>query len=489
MTTLSEALESPTADLPADHEFTENWVRRYMMRVLTLDLVAAVVGCSTAFLVRFHDILHVSHWYAVLSGVLPWAWIAAVWFCRAYEQRFLGLGPEEFRRVVTAAFALTAAVAVGSYATKAEVARGYTAVALASTALLTLAGRHFNRQWLYRQRRAGRCFHQVLLVGHEQGVLHWLTAMRRERYAGMDVVGVCLPDGMQTPDLVRRHVAVVGDFGTVAEAVDSTGADTVAVLACPEMDGPALRRLGWALEKRSTDLLVAPAALDIAGPRIHIRPVSGMPLLHVEEPEFTGARRVLKASVDRIGAASALLLLTPALLTITLLVGLTSRGPVFFRQRRVGLHGDEFTIVKFRTMTHDAEKRKVGLVRLNDSDGGVLFKMRDDPRVTRVGAWLRRYSLDELPQLFNVLTGSMSLVGPRPPLASEVRRYDEDLRRRRMLVKPGLTGLWQISGRSDLPWDEAARLDLRYVENWSLSLDFSILSRTAVAVVRGSGAY
>jgi exopolysaccharide biosynthesis polyprenyl glycosylphosphotransferase len=196
---------------------------------------------------------------------------------------------------------------------------------------------------------------------------------------------------------------------------------------------------------------------------------------------------VVKGGLDRVVAALALLLLTPVLLAVAAAIKLTSPGPVLFHQERVGVNGQSFTMLKFRSMVVGADRNLESLRAENISDG-VLFKMREDPRVTRVGRVLRRLSIDELPQLLNVLGGSMSLVGPRPPLPAEVARYDAPVHRR-LLVKPGLTGLWQVSGRSDLPWDEAVRLDLRYVENWSLTMDLLILAKTVRAVLGSSGAY
>jgi exopolysaccharide biosynthesis polyprenyl glycosylphosphotransferase len=265
------------------------------------------------------------------------------------------------------------------------------------------------------------------------------------------------------------------------------GADTIAVTSARETAAQYLRELSWKLEGTGIELLVAPGLIEIAGPRLHIRPFEGLPLLAVEEPCFEGWRRVVKGGVDRAIAALALLVLAPVLVAVALAVRLTSRGPVLFRQQRVGLHGRVFTMVKFRSMVADADAHLDGLRDANVSDG-LLFKVRSDPRVTPVGRWLRQLSLDELPQLFNVLCGSMSLVGPRPPLPGEVARYDTSVSRR-LLVKPGLTGLWQISGRSDLPWEESVRLDLRYVENWSLALDLLIMWKTARAVLSRSGAY
>jgi exopolysaccharide biosynthesis polyprenyl glycosylphosphotransferase len=233
--------------------------------------------------------------------------------------------------------------------------------------------------------------------------------------------------------------------------------------------------------------VVSPGLAEIGGRRLHIQPVAGLPLLHIEEPTFAGFRRMVKGIFDRTVAAVALLVLSPLLLGIGLVVRLTSRGPALFRQTRVGRSGAEFRMVKFRSMVVDAEDRRKHLLADNETDGP-MFKIRQDPRVTAIGRVLRRFSLDELPQLFNVLGGSMSLVGPRPPLPAEVARY-QHATRRRLLVKPGLTGLWQISGRSDLSWEESVRLDLRYVEDWSLSLDMVVLWKTARAVMKAEGAY
>jgi len=303
----------------------------------------------------------------------------------------------------------------------------------------------------------------------------------------MRVVGACLASG-DGSQLVSHGVPLLGQLDDVATAVRRSGADTVAVTSSAELDPTRLRRLAWELEGTATDLVVAPGLMEVAGPRLHIRPVTGLPLLHVEEPEFAGVRRLIKAAADRTVVAAALVLMAPVFLVIAAGVRLTSPGPVIFRQTRIGKNGREFTMLKFRSMYVDAEARRAELDSLNERSEGLLFKMKDDPRITRFGKVLRTFSLDELPQLANVLSGHMSLVGPRPPLPSEVALYDDDVRRR-LLVKPGLTGLWQISGRSDLTWDESVRLDLRYVENWSLSLDLLILYKTAFVVARSAGAY
>jgi exopolysaccharide biosynthesis polyprenyl glycosylphosphotransferase len=282
-------------------------------------------------------------------------------------------------------------------------------------------------------------------------------------------------------------VPVYGGLDDTTAAVKAFQADTVAVLACPEMDGIRLRSLAWELEKTGTDLCVAPALLDVAGPRTTIRPTAGLTLLHVDHPQLGGMRLVVKELFDRSVAAVALLALAPLMAVLSLMIRLHDRGPALFTQTRVGKDGRPFKIYKFRTMVVDAERRKGELHAQNDFDG-VLFKLRKDPRVTAIGTYLRRWSIDELPQLYNVLLGHMSLVGPRPPLPDEAEKYAAHVRRR-LVVKPGLTGLWQVNGRSDLSWDESVRLDLRYVENWSFTLDLQILWKTISAMVRGSGAY
>jgi exopolysaccharide biosynthesis polyprenyl glycosylphosphotransferase len=259
------------------------------------------------------------------------------------------------------------------------------------------------------------------------------------------------------------------------------------VLPSPEIDGLKLRHLAWELEKTGTDLCLAPALLDVAGPRTTIRPTAGLTLLHVDHPQLSGPRQILKDLFDRCAAGLALAVFAPPMLFIAVAIKLSDGGPALFKQTRVGKNGKTFQIYKFRTMVVDAEQRLAELQDRNEFDG-VLFKIRRDPRITPIGARLRKWSLDELPQLFNIVLGEMSLVGPRPPLPAEAALYADHVRRR-LVVRPGLTGLWQISGRSDLTWDESVRLDIRYVENWSLALDLQILWKTFSVLVRGSGAY
>ena len=459
---------------------------RYGHRARFADIAAAGLAASLAVAVRFGT---TPGSYLLLPVVLPLAWLSAVWLYRAYEHRYLGEGPEEFQRLLRAGLLLFTAVAVLSYTLNGDFSRTIAMISVPATILGSMLSRWLLRRHLQRERAAGHGLHRTLVVGRSDAAISLIDSLRttaRSFHHGLVPVGVCLSPENVTSSHVH-DVPVLGTPADVLAAIDLTGADLVAVVSHPDLSGHALRRLSWALEARGVELLVSPGIVEVAGPRLSIRPVAGLSLLHLERPVLRGSRRVLKVAFDYLLATTLLALLTPVLLILAALVRSTSRGPALFRQIRVGTGGQEFTVYKFRSMVQDAETRLSELAEQSEGNG-VLFKLRADPRVTRVGALLRRYSLDELPQLLNVLRGNMSLVGPRPPLPSEVAGYSTD-EVRRLRVRPGMTGLWQVSGRSDLTWEESLRLDLRYVDNWSLTLDLSILWRTVRAVAQGSGAY
>jgi exopolysaccharide biosynthesis polyprenyl glycosylphosphotransferase len=454
-----------------------------LRRAAVVDFGCAIVGVFIAVQLRFGNA--VNEIYQALSLALPVLWIVALWLAGGYDVRFVGTGSDEFRKVLNAGIGLTAAIALFSYAINLELSRGYVVIALPSVTLFDLIARLVLRKRLHRQRATGQCMMSVVAVGHEPAVADLVNELRRERYHGLTVVAACTAQPSECNEVAG--VPVYGGLDDVTAAVRTCGADTVAVLACPEMDGLRLRGLAWELEKTGTDLCVSPALLDVAGPRTTIRPTAGLTLLHVDHPQLSGLRLVAKGLFDRFIAAAALILLSPLMLLLGVTIRLHDRGPALFTQVRVGKDGRVFKIFKFRTMVVAAEQRKAQLMAGNDYDG-VLFKLRGDPRVTAVGTHLRRWSVDELPQLVNVLLGHMSLVGPRPALPDEAAVYADHVRRR-LVVKPGLTGLWQVNGRSDLSWDESVRLDLRYVENWSFALDLQILWKTISALLHGSGAY
>jgi exopolysaccharide biosynthesis polyprenyl glycosylphosphotransferase len=459
------------------------WMRTYVRQVAIADFSAAVVAAIAAVWVRFGA--HPNDRYLILSLALPLLWVIAVRVFGGYEKRFLGIGSDEFRRVLNAGLSLTGALALISYAVNNELSRIYLLVGMQVIVVLDLLVRFVLRKRLHHRRAKGQCMSTVVAVGHEPAVRQLICELRRESHHGLQVVAACLAGESTARELAG--VPVVGDLDSAADVVRNLNAGTVAVLSCPEIDGVKLRTLAWELEKTGTDLCLAPALLDVAGPRTTVRPTAGLTLLHVDHPQLSGPRQVVKDLFDRSAAALGLLALSPLLLAIALTIRLSDHGPALFTQMRVGKGGEPFKIYKFRTMVVDAEARLAEIREKNESDG-LLFKIRRDPRITAIGARLRKSSLDELPQLVNVLRGEMSLVGPRPALPEEAARYVDHVRRR-LVVKPGVTGMWQVNGRSELSWEETVRLDLRYVENWSFALDLQILWKTFSVIFRGAGAY
>ncbi|MFJ4370812.1 sugar transferase [Streptomyces chartreusis] len=465
-----------------------DWEQRYRRSVIISDTVA------TAFVVaaigNFFGARDAANWHekwGILAFCTELLVLGALAVSRSWSPAVLGQGAEEFRRLGRSMFTATVVLALGGIALTSRNIKLWIFVAIPAIALVTMTTRYLLRLSLHKQRKEGRCLRPVLAAGSPATVRDLITRTRKFPHLGWRVDGVCTTDGRGIDGDQLDGVPVVGRLTDVAKHVEHDGYRVVAVTPDPHWTPDRLQRLAWNLEGSDAEMVVAPVLMEVAGPRLHVDAVLGIPLLRVSMPTFTGGRRAIKVVVDRVGAAFLLLLFAPLMALVGLLVVADSRGGVFYRQRRVGKGGREFTILKFRTMVVGAHKARAELADRNEG-AGLLFKLRRDPRVTRVGAVLRRYSLDELPQLFNVLTGSMSLVGPRPPLPEESAAYGPDIRRR-LLVKPGLTGLWQISGRSDLPWEEAVRLDLRYVEDWSLALDTVILWKTLRAVLYGQGAY
>jgi exopolysaccharide biosynthesis polyprenyl glycosylphosphotransferase len=403
----------------------------------------------------------------------------------AYDRRLLGHGPEEYKVVATASFRLFALVAIASYVLRLDVARGYVAMAMPAGMIGLLVARWLWRKWLTMHRAQGLLSDSVLVVGDREHLTGLIRALKSVPEAGYRVVAACCSDAH---DGCIGQVPVLGDESEAAEVAQRIGANAVACTSSSRFDAGGLRRLGWALEGQEVDLVVVPRLTDVAGPRVLTRPVAGLSLLHVEAPVFAGPQLAVKTTIDRLGAAVLLVVLSPLFAVVAFLIWRHDRGLVFFRHERIGKAERSFGMFKFRTMVTNAESLLPELLASTGQEAAPLYKIRSDPRVTPVGSWLRRYSIDELPQLINVLRGEMSLVGPRPQVEFEVAMYADDVRRR-LLVKPGMTGLWQINGRSDLSWEEAVRFDLYYVENWSVMSDLMILWRTSRAVFKASGAY
>lgn len=473
------------------------WQLGYSRRLIAVDFLAVLTAVVLAHWFRFGvipgtDLVYRSVDYTVVSAVTAAIWLAALSITRSHSPRVIGVGPEEYRRVLLATLSVFGAIAILSMLFKLEIARGYLIIALPAGIAFLIAGRWAARKLVNRARmKYGRCITRVIVVGSAPAVRDLTKSLAREPWSEYEVVGACISDGSRRDDIEVPGVGVIPTFGNecnVVGAVTATNSRAVAVTATERLDGRGIRDLSWDLEKLDVDLLVAPGVVDVAGPRLQIRPVSGLPLIHVEKPQYNGAKRFEKRLFDIAFASAVLFCGLPLLVGVAIAIKLTSRGPVFYRSERIGIDGQPFEMIKFRTMVEGADKLVDKLVAENESEGGVLFKMRSDPRVTPIGRILRKYSIDELPQFINVLTRDMSVVGPRPPLANEVKTYD-DYVRRRLLVKPGITGLWQVSGRSDLSWEDSVRLDLFYVENWSMVSDLLIALRTLKAVFGHAGAY
>lgn len=481
-------------DISAAPARRARWAEAYARRLYATDVVSVLVAVVVAYLVRFdlgRSVPRVSGEFApsylMVSLVLMAAWLFALAVGRTRDRRVIGMGPQEYVRVFAATWRLFATVAVAAYMFRMEIARGYLAVAAPLGLGLLLLGRVGWRQRLHRARDRGECQSDILVIGHRAQAANLIDRLHANPRAGYRVIGVCVPSGESEDGGTIRGVPVLGTMDAAAEVAERIGADAVAVSGADAITSDVVRRLGWALEGKGIDLALTLTLTDVAGPRVLMRPVNGLPLMYVDEPHFSGSKYVAKSVFDWLGAALFTVLVSPLLLVIAIAIKATSRGPVFYTQERVGRNGRGFRMIKFRSMVADADAH-LSELEVQDEGNGVLFKIRQDPRVTPVGRLLRRLSLDELPQLFNVLNGSMRLVGPRPPLPREVEKYAQHIERR-LLVKPGITGLWQVSGRSDLSWEESVRLDLAYVENWTVFGDLLILARTARAVLAGKGAY
>lgn len=423
--------------------------------------------------------------YLLASSVLTLMWWAVLLGLRTCDRRIIGGGNMEYQRVVTVSWRLFTAVGLASFLFQMHTGRLYLAVAFVLGAAFLMVNRWGWRKWLHRRRAQGLCMSRVLVVGTPTKAATLAKEFSRNPLEGYTVVGICLPSGASDDAETVAGIPVLGDFAATANVARREGVDLVAVSGADAITAETVRHLGWDLEGSGVDLSVAISLVDVAGPRFLLHPAAKLPMVFVDEPEFTGMKYLLKSVVDWLTAALLVLLLSPVLVAAAALVRLTSPGPVIYKQPRVGRNGETFRVLKFRSMYRDADAR---LEEVFGTDLPLFYKQQDDPRITPVGRFLRRYSIDEVPQLFNVLRGEMSLVGPRPQIDREVAQYDRHAHRR-LLVKPGMTGLWQVSGRSSLSIEDSVRLDVFYVENWTLFGDLLILLRTLRAVTGADGAY
>ncbi|WP_314505734.1 sugar transferase [uncultured Microbacterium sp.] len=488
-----------TPDVPRDPAFVgrsrrhaADWRARYARRLWVSDLAVLIVvafgtqiawfglGSAQVSIREDSRLSAVSYWFFSSLLVIVWMWSLSLIDSRS--DRAMGTGSAEYIRIFSVSLRLFGIIAILAFLLRVDVARGYLLIAFPLGMLLLLVERWLWRQWLVHKRARGEFSARVVLVGSESSVAQISDALRRTPSAGYLVVGACVPLAQPGGTVRGTDIPIVGSVLSISEALAAVQADTVAISSTDELPPSVVKRISWQLEAGRQHLVLAPSIIDVVGPRIQTRPVAGLPLIHVETPRYSKGQRLAKRGLDVLLATVGLIVLSPVFAVIAIGIRATTKGSVLFRQVRVGRDGREFRLLKFRTMVHNAEELLADLEPRRDAGNEVLFKMTADPRVTRFGRFLRRYSLDELPQLLNVLGGSMSLVGPRPSLPREVERYADHVHRR-FMVKPGITGLWQISGRSSLSWEESVRLDLSYVENWTLIGDIVILFKTVKAAL------
>ncbi|MEB3061538.1 MULTISPECIES: sugar transferase [Mycolicibacter] len=471
------------------------WQQRYSVGLCVTDSVIICAAIALAQYLRFGESPATSGYpgqlMTLFSILFAGLWMAAIAVSHSRSPRIIGAGIDEYRRIASASFWTFGIIAMTTLLAKIDLARGYLAVALPVGTFGLLVGRNLWRRYIARKRARGRFQTMVVAIGDRPGVTSLAQELMRNPRDGYIVVGVGIPGYGQSRGktiLVEdRAIPILGDENHAMAALAGRGVDMVVITGTERFGASGLRKLMWRLENLDVDLVVAPGVMDVAESRLALRPVAGFSLLHVEKPRYHGAKSFQKRTFDFCFSLAALIGAAPVLAVVALAIKCTSRGPVFYPSERIGIDGTPFTMLKFRTMVDRADTQ-VGNLAALDEGAGVLFKIRDDPRVTAVGKVLRRFSIDELPQFINVLKQDMSVVGPRPPLRREVESYDGEVTRR-LLVKPGVTGLWQVSGRSDLSWEEAVRLDLSYVDNWSMTADLLIIARTIRAVLSRDGAY
>ncbi|WP_286276469.1 sugar transferase [Naasia aerilata] len=492
-TSVRVALDSTT---PLSPPLALDWVKRYAIRVGLGDMLAVVLTVAVAHLLAFgahngtmasrgflnHLVtpLHIGLALAVL-------WILALRLVDTRASRIIGSGATEYKRVGHASILTFGVFLFGAFFLDLDIARSYAAIAFPVGTVALMANRWLWRRWLLSRRARGEYSSRVVLIGSERSVLQTAVDLSRNPAVGYQVVGVGLTDGPDHGVLRGTTLPIIGGIDDVPNLLDTYGADTLIATNSDRLPAERVREISWGLDPQRHQLVLAPSIADIAGSRVHLRPVAGLPLLHVETPQYEGPQRVAKRIFDVVVSGLILFALLPLFLIVAGLIKRVDGGPVFYSQERIGRDGVAFRILKFRSMYVDADARRAELLAAMAGERR-LFKLADDPRVTPIGKILRRYSIDELPQLLNVLRGDMSLVGPRPALPEEVSDYNSK-ERRRLVVTPGMSGLWQVSGRSNLGWDDGIRLDLYYADNWSMTGDLVILWRTAKAVLMPEGAY
>lgn len=450
--------------------------------------VVLVAALGRARLPIFTEAGDVDTLVAVVGVPIVLGWVLVLAAYGAYAEHVMGAGSTEYKLVIRATLVAAGATGVISFLAKFQFSRGFFFLLIMFGVPSLLLGRFLLRRVIHRLRGRGHLQHRVLVAGTPDQVDEITRVLNRERWLGHHVVGAILP-ASESAQHTPGGVPVLGTTARVAALVADSGCDIVLFAGGGVGTAQQMRRIAWDLDDSDVQIMLVPSLTDVASDRMRVRPAAGLQLMELESPRAKHASNISKRAFDIVGATVLILLSSPVLIATAIAVKVHDRGPVLFRQQRVGRNGGTFDCYKFRSMVVGADAMVDTVSQHNKhEDDHVLFKAENDPRITGPGRIIRRLSIDETPQFFNVLRGDMSLVGPRPSLPDEVERYTDDMRRR-LAVRPGVTGLWQVSGRSDLSWEDSVRLDLYYVDNWSLIQDLTIITRTALAVLTGRGAY
>ena len=449
--------------------------------------------------------------YNAINGAMPFwlflvcfsfIWVLSLTFAGTYHRHVMAEGYELYAKIINASLLTIITYCSLAFIFNLSLPRTALIVAPIIAFFLEVIARWQMRQWQHRSRQKGACKYKTVVIGSSDGINRALRTMRDYSNWGYSPIAVCPieVDGNEKDAYVvtsfepdpsiegADKLKVIPFNAAFPRTCESLGAQEVYVADVLSRDSEMLHGISLAVESLGMELALAVSLADVSGHRLYLRNTVEQPVLLASLPQYTNTTYVIKRLLDIVGSAFALLIFSPLMLGTALAIKLDDGGPIFFSQKRIGLHGKPFTMYKFRSMVTNAEELKKKLAEENGQTDRFIFKMKDDPRITKVGRFIRKTSLDEFSQFFNVLKGDMSLVGPRPALPEEVARYGS-LYSARLLVKPGITGPWQVSGRSDLSQEQSEYLDVSYIENWSITGDLAILAKTVLVVFRGTGSY
>lgn len=480
------------------------WRYSFVACLVMVDLAVMVISLS------------ISLWandaaYNAINGAMPFwlflicfslIWVLSLTFAGTYHRHVMAEGYELYAKIINASLLTIITYCSLAFIFNLSLPRTALIVAPIIAFFLEVIARWQMRQWQHRSRQKGACKYKTVVIGSSDGINCALRTMRDYSNWGYSPIAVCPieADGNEKDAYVvtsfepdpsiegADKLKVIPFNAAFPRACESLGAQEVYVADVLSRDSEMLHGISLAVESLGMELALAVSLADVSGHRLYLRNTAEQPVLLASLPQYTNTTYVIKRLLDIVGSAFALLISSPLMLGTAIAIKLDDGGPIFFSQQRIGLHGKPFTMYKFRSMVTNAEELKKKLAEENGQTDRFIFKMKDDPRITKVGRFIRKTSLDEFPQFFNVLKGDMSLVGPRPALPEEVARYGS-LYSARLLVKPGITGPWQVSGRSDLSQEQSEYLDVSYIENWSIAGDLAILAKTVLVVFRGTGSY